>query len=194
MERERKRGRWLPVGIVLIVLLLVILVPAALLFLGFASDNYPSDSLVTDGAYTVACGYYRGIHFRNRAGVFVYEWDGDPEHRTITIPDEWNGKKVRTLGGFFGKGVPYPFTISFLPTEETLRGGETDDDGTVYFDFTLNVGRYVSEITAQTDEPQDGYCIRVHAQCDEKNKTFYSEDGILYHRSTGEPVAGFQYW
>ena len=194
MKRERKRGRWLPVGIVLIVLMLVILVPAALLFLRFGSNNYPGDSLVTDGDYTVAYGYYRGIHLRNRAGVFVYEWDGDPGHRTITIPDEWNGKKVRTMGGYFGKGVPYPFAISFIPSEEALRSEETDGVGPVYFDFALNVGRYVSEITAQTDDIQDGYCIRVHAQCDEKNQTFYSENGILYRRSTGEAVAGFQYW
>ena len=194
MGKKQKKGRWLPVGIVLTVLVLVILVPAALLFLRFGSSNYPSDSLVTDGAYTVAYGYYRGIHFRSRAGVFAYEWDGDTAHRTITVPDEWNGKKVRTLGGFFGKGVPYPFAISFIPTEELLRSGETDEDGNVCFDFSLNIGRYVSEIEAQTDGTGNGYCVRVHAQCHEKNKTFYSEDGVLYRRSTGEPVAGFQYW
>ncbi len=29
-----------------------------------------------------------------------YEWDGNPENMTITVPDECDGLKVKSLGGF----------------------------------------------------------------------------------------------
>mgnify|MGYP003297850299 CR=1 FL=1 len=43
--------------------------------------------------------------------VGYYEWDGNEENMTITIPDEVDGKKVNSLGGTVGRGAPVRFDI-----------------------------------------------------------------------------------
>ena len=65
----------------------------------------------------------------------------------ITVPDEYNGIPITILGGYFGRGVPSPFTISLAK-------------------------KYINA---------------------EDNKYFFSKDGRLYDKKSGEEVEGFSY-
>lgn len=146
--------------------------------------------------------YLRADRLRAFAGVCV--WDGEGDTVDYSIPDRVKGAKVTSLGGLLygtafkkvpcGWGVELPKTfrgaerVNFLPqtdvTELTL---------TVW----LHLGRYVSEVEDLGESVPVGYysagesyIIRQKwvVTCDERNGTYYAENGRLYCRGSGEPV------
>ena len=45
------------------------------------------------------------------AGINSYMWDGDESHMDIVIPDEYDSRTIKKLGGYYGRGLPLPFYI-----------------------------------------------------------------------------------
>ena len=146
--------------------------------------------------------YLRADRLRAFAGVCV--WDGEGDTMDYHIPDRVDGAKVTSLGGLIygtafkklpcGWGVVLPETfrgaerVGFLPqtnvTELTLT-------------VRLHLGRYVSGMENIGElvpvgyySTGENYIIRQKwvVTCDERNETYYAEDGRLYDRGSGEPV------
>lgn len=80
------------------------------------------------------------------AFVTVYHWDGTEEGKKIDIPAQIDGKKVVSVGGFFGRGLPMPFQIDTAEAFDDIPGewlnqlpeGKTADE-TIPLVFTVNV-------------------------------------------------------
>ncbi len=131
-------------------------------------------------------------------------WDLDPTHRSFDIADTVEGAKVQRLGGYVGVGVAYPFRI------EPARGADcivSDDPTLKSFDvpvtwqdleFTVYLGKELNKIANVREAPYYGvknpsggidfYRPVCRFVCDEGNETFYSRDGVLYHRSDDTPA------
>lgn len=170
----------------------------ALVWLMAGRDYHESAMVERDGVRY----YLRADRLRAFAGVCV--WDGESDTVDYTIPDRVNGARVTSLGGLiYGtafKKLPYGWGVA-LP--ETFRGAErvgflpqtnvTELTLTVH----LHLGRYVSHIANMGVPDAVWYCSgdesyslrqRWVITCDERNKTYYAEDGRLYYRQTGKPV------
>ncbi len=142
-------------------------------------------------------------HFsRSDAFVSEYVWDMDITDTSITIPDEVEGKPVTALGGFFGTGVPSPFMI-FIDSADYVPAYDVpdpDDYGVpvTWRDlvFTVHVGRNVKEVRYTASSGWCGlydsfgrltfYDPVMYFECDPDNAYFFSEDGVLFSRETGE--------
>ena len=146
--------------------------------------------------------YLRADRLRAFAGVCV--WDGEGDTVDYCIPDRVKGAKVTSLGGLlYGtafKKVPCGWGVE-LP--ETFRGAERvsflpqTDVTELTLTVRLHLGRYVSEIEDLGESVPVGYysagesyIIRQRwvVTCDERNGTYYAENGRLYCRGSGEPV------
>ena len=145
-----------------------------------------------------------------RAFLGVYHWDGREETMDIPLPDEVFDCRVTALGGYFGRGVPVPFTVELPESFGCVREGfgedlwddalEADPDAEVVeLRFTAHVGRNLrrvelARVTNMRAEAPDGrevlYHITLSVDCDQRNRKFYSENGVLYERATGKPVLG----
>ena len=95
-----------------------------------------------DGAFSYAYG-------DKEAFVNEYRWDGSEEGLTIYIPDSFNGLPVVSVGGFFGRGLPMPFSIdcsAFFP--DNVQFAEESEiesiDETTEFSFTLIIPDKIS--------------------------------------------------
>lgn len=170
----------------------------ALVWLMAGRDYHESAMVERDGVRY----YLRADRLRAFAGVCV--WDGESDTVDYTIPDRVNGARVTSLGGLiYGtafKKLPYGWGVA-LP--ETFRGAERVGflPQTNVTELTLTVrlhlGRYVSHIANMGVPDAVWYCSgdesyslrqRWVITCDERNKTYYAEDGRLYYRQTGKPV------
>ena len=65
--------------------------------------------------------------------------------------------------------------------------------------FTLHIGKYLEDIRFDLFQSEYGLDaqgrevlrhVTLYVDCDPENKTFYSENGVLYERATGKPVLG----
>ncbi len=218
--KKSKLGKIIGITVLIIALIPVTIFSAFMLF--FCADTYGNSAEYEN--CTVAYGYYWGIHKilgQNHAAVTSYTVERGSTERDIYIPDEYDGIKIKELGGYIGRGSPSPFRIQYeynpkireltdKSTDEFYGTGvgsfastaEGDDvfDEVIYDDFTLHIGKNIKNIDAFDDvylfDLKDGrkaaYCPRVYVICDEKNKNFYSEDGILYNKD-GTKVEGFAY-
>lgn len=136
----------------------------------------------------------------------------------ITIPDDYNDIPIKRIGGYFGTGLPTPFSISLAdlyvnaPNNSEYSGifvGDIDKfeipEDYVIEDiaFTLNIGKNIEHIEyVEMDQyyphiNEDGtitfYHPVVNINCSIENKHFYSKAGKLYSRSTGELISDFAY-
>ena len=146
--------------------------------------------------------YLRADRLRAFAGVCA--WDGEGDTVDYLIPDRVKGAKITSLGGLlYGtafKKLPCGWGVE-LP--ETFRGAERVNflPQTDVTDLTLTVRlhlrRYASEIENLAESvpvgyysPGGSYIIRQKwvVTCDERNGTYYAENGRLYCRGNGEPV------
>lgn len=146
--------------------------------------------------------YTKGF-LRSECFAGVYDWDGGEDTMTISIPDECDGYKVVSLGGFVGKGAPSAFDIhfpdsAFVETEDTIY---TDEQIITLYHFTLNIGKNVKDIANVGAAFLSGHeettvCVLplFTVTCSEDNKWFYSKDGKLYDRSTDALVNAFYYY
>lgn len=141
------------------------------------------------------------------------EWDGDANSMEFTVPDEYDGYKVKCLGakgnpGFSGR--PSPFSV-FLPSEldglnslgaYTFVPDDCTSENTINLNFTVNIGKSVSEIerirktalysygkrSNGQEETIRYYNMNIYFNVDGENKTFYSQGGDIYYRSSGKKV------
>ncbi len=164
-------------------------------------------------------GFYIAIN--NAANCcFVGEYDCAEytQNLEITIPDEYDGIPIKRIGGYFGRGVPSPFSISLAdlymnaPADSEYRApfsGDIEeyviaDDYTVEdVVFHLNIGKNIEAVDYVVMESyyphinDDGSITFYHAvvkiNCSEENKHFYSKDGKLYDKKTNELISVFEY-
>lgn len=157
--------------------------------------------------------YERFSH--NGAKVGEIEWNCELNNTEFTIPDSIGVHKIDTLGGFGGSTVGY-FTV--LPDfEHYSLGYRMDNDYYLENNFqipdddyeeckvVINLGKNIkkvdtvslaswlvkAEIPENWREPEIYdiiYKIAYYFNVDPENKTFYSENGVVYWRETGEPV------
>ena len=130
------------------------------------------------------------------------EWDGNYDNMTFTIPDEYEGLKVKSLGGVPGM-APTEFFISIPEvmhpeatgtTEDEECIGETDED-TVTYSFTVNLGNNMRKFEhfAYKEYYMDEngkviYIVEIHYECSPDNKWVYSQDGKIYDKKTNELI------
>lgn len=173
--------------------LTAIFLPLVMLFI-LCACTY--ESMDTEGGI----GYLSG---GNGAAAYCFTWDGDGDNTDIVIPDRLGNKRVKALGGYYGRGVPCPFFIDvtervgqdFIASESVDYEQLEDDIGILYFDFDLYLGKNIGSVYSEprvtvgtVNGERTAYCPRVYVHCDEENKSFFSEDGRLYYRETGELV------
>ena len=185
----KRWGKWAAAAVLLL----------ALIWLMAGRDYYQNAAVEQDGV--IFCP--RADRLKAFAGTCA--WNGEGDTVAYTIPDRIEGAKVTSLGGLLhgttfkklpcGWGVVLPQTyqgaeqVSFLPqtnvTELTLT-------------VRLHLGQYVSALE-HIGEPvptgyystESSYIIRQKwvVTCDERNETYYAENGRLYYRQSGEAVA-----
>ena len=131
----------------------------------------------------------------------VYYWDGSESGMVINVPDEYDGHKVTSLGGFAGTGAPGAFGICIPDVDSLCRAETLPEDAAIrQLHFTLNIGKNLNDI-ALTDldyfqrntQTNEYYQILFTVNCAEENKTFYSKDGKLYWRADDALVDDFYY-
>lgn len=169
-------------------------------------------SVERDGGFAIAVNPVGGCCF-----VGEYLWEGGEQGGTITVPDACGERPVTQLGGYFGRGVPTPFTISLAGLMNAPTGSEycgvfmgdiaqfeLDEAYTVVtVPFVLNLGANLREVKFVDRDSyyphinEDGSVTFYHpvvwVNCAEENPYFYSKEGRLYDRKTDELVAAFAY-
>ena len=203
--KRQKRRSWRR-GILLgMALLLGLALLARPLLMGYLKTGAMGTE--TDLAGDLLCGYNR---LTGEAFAAVYEWDGREETMDFTVPDTVFGYRVAALGGYVGRGAPYAFTVelpeSFGHTRESFGEDLWDyarekypNAEVVELPFTVHIGKDLEEIRQELFGSCYGFTAEGHevlyhvtltVDCDPENKTFYSENGVLYDRETGEAVLG----
>ncbi len=125
------------------------------------------------------------------------EWDGNTENMTFTVPDEYQGIKINSLGGSVGKGAPVLFSVtvpeSLHPevvsrTESEACVGAVNKD-TITYTFTVKLGKNIRNFEMFTykeyfmDENDNViYIVETKYECSEDNEYAYSKDGELYNK------------
>ena len=179
----KKKGR-------IVLLLLAILLAVGLFSIRDAAMFYTGP--VTEDAQKY---YVNKISRRAFAGSYI--WDGEPDHMTVTIPDEVDGLPVTALGGYYGRGVPTFFGVT-LP--EAYRSTITPQEWMEVQEelvFTVELSKHVKELNCvdmgyDTVGVRPGAAVRYHVsyvyQCDAENPIFYARDGVLYRRTDDQPA------
>lgn len=133
----------------------------------------------------------------------------------ITVPDEYDGMKITGLGGYFGRGVPTPFSICRVIESEgdyessygcdlefaiNLPAPEGGSKQYFTYEYVLVLGKNIKTVYAgmgadarETEDSVSFHIPYVYVEIDQENKYFYAKDGVLYERSTDEKVDGFIY-
>lgn len=131
------------------------------------------------------------------------EWDGDAENTTFTVPDEYEGMKVNSLGGLVGMGTPEQFFV-MLP-EDMYSGTETcvgmeelageADENTVAYNFTVKLGKNIKNFEYfvykdyYMDDRDKVICtVNIEYEVSPDNKWVYSQDGKIYSKKTNELI------
>ena len=203
-KRQKRRSwrRGILLGFALLLALALLARPLLLLFLHTGAMGTE-----TDMAGDLLCGYNR---MTGEAFAATYQWDGREEAMDFTVPDTVFGYRVTALGGYVGRGAPYAFCVE-LPEDlghirESFDGDLWDyalerypNAEVVELPFTVHIGKDLKEIQEEAFGSCYGFTAEGHevlyhitltVDCDPANKTFYSENGVLYERATGKPVLG----
>lgn len=153
--------------------------------------------------------------------AFVGELCGNEEDTAFTLPDEYKGFPVTTLGGYVGRGLPCPFDFSIETPEEYLEYRENQrafgayssffdqtGDGWETIVFYITLGKNIREIENASPcyyfgiklDNGDGtytmdliYKIVPYFIVPEENKTFYAEEGRLFYKKNGAVAGEFEY-
>lgn len=154
------------------------------------------------------------ILYENKHGddcfLGTYIWDGSDDGKKIIIPDEYNGKAITSLGGYYGRGVPVGFDIDisefYSPSDEYIVWSEVanpNENNTeiIYIDFELTIGKNITEVNnrlsldysllkIKDSEPvcYRAYIPRFYVYVHSENEHFYSRDGKLYDKNTDELI------
>ena len=140
------------------------------------------------------------------------------ENMEITIPDKYDGIPVKRIGGYYGRGLPTPFSISladlYMNATENSEYDKVFNGDISKFEiseeynikdvvFNLNIGKYIEVVEyvdmdnyyphINEDSSITFYHPVVNINCSNENKHFYSKDGKLYKRETNELISDFAY-
>lgn len=145
-------------------------------------------------------------------------WDGGD--MAFTIPDEFMGYKVTTLGGYTGTGYPCPFQVEIdIPAiypdggeysysvcdESVFESEHMPDDEYDILTFSIHLGvnlvniKYVLGkqyyVRYIEGESIDDYLCKIvyYFTVDEGNPKLYAKNGKLYYRDSNELVTDFFY-
>lgn len=201
-QKHLSRRRGILLGMALLLTLVLLARPLLTAYLKTGAMG-----METDLAGDLLCGYNR---LTGEAFAAVYEWDGREETLDFTVPDTVFGYRVTALGGYVGRGAPYAFTVELPERFGHLRESFDTEDWdfarekhpnaeVVELPFTVHIGKDLKEIQEEAFGSCYGFTAEGHevlyhitltVDCDPANKTFYSENGVLYERATGKPVLG----
>ena len=183
---------------------------------GGCSLSYSGEE-TEDGRFFI--GYSK---VEKRAFVGMITVEADENGAIITVPDEYKGFPLTTLGGEIGRGYPCPFAITVdLPAEyneyvqaqktfsASYAGFDETGDGWETIAVTVRLGVNVTKAqwvdgyasyTGIFKTLEDGTEIRdilyhaiMHFEVDEANKVFYADEGKLYFKSNSRLVEGIDY-
>ena len=203
-RKRKRRALWKGTMLAAALLLGLALMarPALMLFLQTGAMGTE-----TDLAGDLLCGYNS---LTGEAFAASYRWDGSEETMDFTVPDTVFGYRVTALGGYVGRGAPYAFCVQLPETLGHPResfGEELWEDAlerypnayVVELPFTVHIGRELEAVEGVAFDSFYGFSpdgqevlwhVTLTVDCDPENKTFYSENGILYDRKTGEAILG----
>lgn len=119
---------------------LMLCVLLAVLMCGCSLDYSQQGS---EGSFSFAYG-------KKKAFVTEYRWDGSEENMTIAIPEEYDGRTVVAVGGFYGRGLPMPFTVDlsgYFPEDIQWADDAAVPDETVELYFTLILPKSVEDVS-----------------------------------------------
>lgn len=136
----------------------------------------------------------------------------DDDNCQIELPNEYNDIKIKDLGGYFGRGVPCPFSIS-LKSDFFDNEIESCADYGLFlsnynkYDEIIDIHVYVTLPTylekivytskevyvANHDNKLIAYRPLVSFQIDDENKYFYTSEGKIYYKNNDKLVDGFVY-
>lgn len=114
-------------------------------------------------------GMFSYAYGKKSAFVTEYRWDGTEEGMTVLIPEEYDGRKIVSVGGTFGRGLPMPFTVDIsrgLPKDaKTVDFAEEEKvDETKELNFTLIISKQVEDVETGDDAyiivEEDGKIIK----------------------------------
>ena len=197
---------------------LLVIILAAFLAFGISTCDFERVALLYSDSATKD-GFYIGINkTANCCFVGGYGCTKYTENLEITIPDDYNGIPIKRIGGYYGRGVPTPFSISLA--DLYMNAPEGSDYNTVLCGdinkfkiseqhtvedvvFNLNIGKNIESIEYVSMDKyyphinEDGSIVFYHAvvniDCSEKNKHFYSKDGKFYSKKNDELITDFDY-
>ena len=94
-------------------------------------------------------GCFSYAYGKKAAFVNEYRWDGTEEGMTVIIPENYNGLPVVSVGGFFGRGLPMPFTLNISDHFGDVQWMTDDEiesvDETADLDFTLVIPESIDD-------------------------------------------------
>lgn len=177
-----------------LIIIAVSLIGAGILFIAgmiIAFTAWQSDSV---GNLSV---YYNKVTRSCFAGAF--KWDGNQDNMVFSVPDEYNGISVKSLGGDYGRApvmfyVQVPKEMHPKVTSSTFSAelAENIDENTVTYTFTVKLGKNIKRVGDgfaydQYYMDENGmvlYTVRVNFECSPENGWIYSKDGKLYNKIT----------
>lgn len=123
-----------------------------------------------------------------KAFIGDYIWDGDLNNTIINIPEEYEGCRVTSLGGYYGSGAPIPFTV-FCDNHSQYLDDVSNINNVIEVQFTINLTKYIEKVrTTPTldeyyiDSDNNIYHYTYYYNCPSDNEVFYSVDGKLYNK------------
>lgn len=167
---------------------------AAILLLFVSCTPYDRQRTATEGSVTCCTANFFG------SGAFVVEieWDGDPDHTVIRIPETCGGQEVIAFGGFTGTGVPTPAVLTVNGKSDGIL-----DESAETVRLTIEFGANIKEIrhlvsTGAVPVTRGGETVYVNPAfymvAYEENEEFYTENGHVFRKEDGGLVTGITYW
>ncbi len=168
-----------------------VLLIASVIIAGTAWESGTADSLTV---------FYNKVTRECMAAYF--EWDGNPSNTVFTVPDEFEGVPIKSLGGAVGR-APTLFFVQ-LPEEKKegavsvahsaeLKGKTDENTETITFTVKLgkNIRRFGDFVYEEYFEDENGkvlYIVKINYECSPENPRIYSKDGKLYSKMTDKLI------
>lgn len=142
---------------------------------------------------------------KNNAFISVCYWYSG--EMSITIPEEYKGRPITELGGYYGRGVPCPFAISLNDKEYNYSSTQPDDDDFETYIFNVIISKNIKKIKLVDGKVYLGINTEIdgnfksdtlskivyHFEVDDENEVFYATEGKLYYKSSRELISDFFY-
>jgi hypothetical protein len=153
------------------------------------------------------------LYYNSRSKIAFaggFRWSGGAEGTSYSLPDQVQGYPLMRLGGYFGRGVSDAFTVIFenyagpspssVTTDNfcTLEKSLLPKGAEIHFvPFVFSLGASLKEISnvhrlynvvRQSNWNLFVYSFTASFVVSEDNATFYSQNGIIYNKSSHSVV------